>query len=198
VSLEAVKIDLHRRLALAGSVSDLRELRAEVVDRFGPLPDPVENLFGIHEARMLAGELGAEVVVVRGAKLTVSPLRMDSAQVREMKQRVPQAIYSVAAREVSSKLELQPNSNGRPNMREGLEVLAAIIESRPPDSGVTCFYESFRIILPLYCSPRSPFPRPVAVTAAAVRAPRWRATTSPWSAIRTSPRISSTSWSPSR
>jgi transcription-repair coupling factor (superfamily II helicase) len=130
VSLEAVKIDLHRRLALAGSVSDLRELRAEVVDRFGPLPDPVENLFGIHEARMLAGELGAEVVVVRGAKLTVSPLRMDSAQVREMKQRVPQAIYSVAAREVSSKLELQPNSNGRPNMREGLEVLAAIIESR--------------------------------------------------------------------
>jgi transcription-repair coupling factor (superfamily II helicase) len=130
VSLEAVKIDLHRRLALAGSVSDLRELRAEVADRFGPLPDPVENLFGIHEARMLAGELGAEVVVVRGAKLTVSPMRMDSAQVREMKQRVPQAIYSVSAREVSSKLELQPNSNGRPNMREGLEVLAAIIESR--------------------------------------------------------------------
>jgi hypothetical protein len=79
---------------------------------------------------MLAGELGAEVVVVRGAKLTVSPLRMDSAQVREMKQRVPQAIYSVATREVSSKLELQPNSNRRPNMREGLEVLAAIIESR--------------------------------------------------------------------
>jgi transcription-repair coupling factor (superfamily II helicase) len=130
VSLEAVKIDVHRRLALAGSVSDLRELRAEVADRFGPLPDPVENLFGIHEARMLAGELGAEVVVVRGAKLTVSPLRMDSTQVREMKQRVPQAIYSVAAREVSSKLELQPNSNRRPNMREGLEVLAAIIESR--------------------------------------------------------------------
>src|SRR5436189_5112036 len=44
VSLEAVKIDLHRRLALAGSVSELRELRAEAADRFGPLPDPVDNL----------------------------------------------------------------------------------------------------------------------------------------------------------
>ena len=39
VSLEAVKIDLHRRLALAGSVTELRELQAEIADRFGPPPD---------------------------------------------------------------------------------------------------------------------------------------------------------------
>ena len=93
--------------------------------------DPIlQRMITNAQVENIAKELGVEVVVVRGAKLTVSPLRMDSAQVREMKQRVPQAIYSVAAREVSSKLELQPNSNGRPNMREGLEVLAAIIESR--------------------------------------------------------------------
>ena len=130
VSLEAVKIDLHRRLALAGRVSRPARAAGRGGRPVRPAARAVENLFAIQEARLLAGELGADVVVVRGAKLTVSPLRMDSAQVREMKQRVPQAIYSVAAREVSSKLELRPNSNGRPNMREGLELLAAIIESR--------------------------------------------------------------------
>ena len=65
-------------------------------------------------------------------------------------------------------------------------MLAAILETRRQHSGVTCFYESFSgSFSPLYCSPRSRFPRPVAVAAAAVRAPRSRATTSPWSAIRT-------------
>ena len=40
VSLEAVKIDIHRRLALSGSVTELRELQAEIADRFGPPPVP--------------------------------------------------------------------------------------------------------------------------------------------------------------
>ena len=128
--LEAVKIDLHRRLALATTVSDLRELRAEVADRFGPLPEPVDNLFAIQEARMLAAELGAEVVSLRGGKLTVGPLRLDSGQVRDLKRLTPRALYSVNAREVSCRLDPQPPSNQRPGMRQGLEVLAAIIDAR--------------------------------------------------------------------
>jgi transcription-repair coupling factor (superfamily II helicase) len=130
VSLEAVKIDLHRRLALAASVSELRELRAEVADRFGPLPDPVDNLFGIHEARLLGVELGAEVVTLRAGKVTVGPLRLDSGEVRVLKERAPRAIYSVASREVSARLEHQSGSKERPQMREGLEILAAILDAR--------------------------------------------------------------------
>ena len=37
VPLEAVKIDLHRRIALAGERVELRELEAELADRFGPV-----------------------------------------------------------------------------------------------------------------------------------------------------------------
>ena len=44
VPLEAVKIDLHRRIALAGERAELRELDAELTDRFGPVPEPVGNL----------------------------------------------------------------------------------------------------------------------------------------------------------
>ena len=129
VPLEAVKIDLHRRLALAAGVSELRELRAEVADRFGPLPDAVDNLFAIQESRLLAAELGAEVVALRGAKVSVSPVRLDSDEVRGLKQRMPRAIYSVNAREVSCRLE-PPQGAERVSMRQGLELLAAILDQR--------------------------------------------------------------------
>jgi transcription-repair coupling factor (superfamily II helicase) len=129
ISLEAVKIDVHRRLALAGDVSELRELRSEMADRFGPLPGPVENLFAIHEARLIAGELGAEVVALRGGKLTVSPLRLDSQQVRALKERAPRVVYSVSSREISCRIDPE-HGERRPRMRQGLEILAAILESR--------------------------------------------------------------------
>ena len=78
---------------------------------------------------LLAAELGAEVVALRGAKATVSPLRLDSDEVRGLKQRLPRAIYSVAGREVSCRMEPQPGSD-RVSMRQGLELLAAILDQR--------------------------------------------------------------------
>ena len=54
IGAEALKIDLHRRLALAESEDELRELRAATEDRYGPLPEPVENLFAIQEAKLQA------------------------------------------------------------------------------------------------------------------------------------------------
>ena len=95
------------------------------------MPVAVENLFAIQEARLLAAEIGAEVVTLRGGKLTLSPVRLDSADVRDLKQRMPRAIYSVNAREVSCRLEPpQSDSNAQVTMREGLEVLAAILDGR--------------------------------------------------------------------
>ena len=128
VPLEAVKIDLHRRLALSGSVSELRELQAEVTDRFGPMPDPVANLLAIAETRLLAAELGADTVAFRGGRLTVGPLQLGSADVRALKQRVPDALYTVAKREVSCRLE--SSVGGGLAMRQVAEILAAILESR--------------------------------------------------------------------
>ena len=129
VQLEAVKIDLHRRLVLASSVSELRELQGEVADRFGQLPPMVENLFAIQEARLLAGELGAEVVVFRQGRLTVSPVQLGSPEVRRLKELQPRALYTVAKREVSCKVD-PPQDSEKVGMRQAVEILAAILEAR--------------------------------------------------------------------
>src|SRR5204862_173207 len=60
IGAEALKIDLHRRLALAETDDELRELRAATEDRYGPLPEPVENLFAIQEAKIKLARLGAD------------------------------------------------------------------------------------------------------------------------------------------
>ena len=68
VSGEAMKIDLHRRLALAESDDELRELRLATEDRFGPVPEPVENLFAIQEAKLALARVGADYLVYRGGR----------------------------------------------------------------------------------------------------------------------------------
>jgi transcription-repair coupling factor (superfamily II helicase) len=98
---EAQKIDLHRRLALAESEDELRELEAATVDRYGPLPEPVENLFAIQAAKLKVAQLGADYLVFRGGRSTVGPLVLGSGELRELRDRVDTAVYTTGKREVS-------------------------------------------------------------------------------------------------
>ena len=98
---EAQKIDLHRRLALTESEDELRELEAATVDRYGPLPEPVENLFAIQAAKLKIAQLGADYLVFRGGRSTVGPLVLGSGELRELRNRVDTAVYTTGKREVS-------------------------------------------------------------------------------------------------
>ncbi len=129
VPLEAVKVDLHRRVALATDRSSLRELVAELTDRFGPVPQPVANLIAIQEARLVAAELGANSVSLRGGKFTVGPIRLSSSEVRALRDAHADALYTVAKNEVS--VRVAPiNSTSPVPMMVGLEILDAIVEIR--------------------------------------------------------------------
>src|SRR5207237_5320672 len=63
VSSEALRIDIHRRLALSETEDELHELQAALEDRYGPLPEPVENLFAIQEAKINVARLGEDYFV---------------------------------------------------------------------------------------------------------------------------------------
>jgi transcription-repair coupling factor (superfamily II helicase) len=98
---EAQKIDLHRRLALAESEDELRELRAAAEDRFGPVPEPVEHLFDIQEAKLKLARLGADYLVFRSGRAVVGPLVLGSAELRGLRALVDTAVYSSAQSEVT-------------------------------------------------------------------------------------------------
>ncbi|MFL5940617.1 MAG: TRCF domain-containing protein, partial [Gaiellaceae bacterium] len=101
IGSEALKIDLHRRLALTEDEDDLRELQAATEDRYGPLPEPVENLFAIQEAKLKLAQAGADYLVFRGGKTAVGPLLLGSGELRALRGELDTAVYTSARREVS-------------------------------------------------------------------------------------------------
>jgi transcription-repair coupling factor (superfamily II helicase) len=101
IAAEALKIDLHRRLALTESEDELHELRVATEDRYGPLPGPVENLFAIQEAKLKLAVLGADYLVFRGGKASVGPVVLGSGELRDLRAQVETAVYSTGNREVT-------------------------------------------------------------------------------------------------
>lgn len=53
-----LRLILYKRIAAATTDEDLVELRVEFIDRFGLLPEPLQNLFAITELKLLADKIG--------------------------------------------------------------------------------------------------------------------------------------------
>jgi transcription-repair coupling factor (superfamily II helicase) len=93
IPFEAAKIDVHRRVAAARERGELRALRDELEDRFGPVPESVANLLELQRARIELGEAGARSVEFRSGRLRASPIELSSEAAAELRERVPEAIY---------------------------------------------------------------------------------------------------------
>jgi transcription-repair coupling factor (superfamily II helicase) len=101
IGAEALKIDLHRRISLAADEDELHELRLATEDRFGPLPEPVDNLFAIQAAKLKLAVLGADYLVFRGGRASVGPVVLGSGELRELRTSEETAVYSTGNREVT-------------------------------------------------------------------------------------------------
>jgi transcription-repair coupling factor (superfamily II helicase) len=101
IPFEAAKIDVHRRIAAAREPGELRALREELEDRFGPVPDSVGNLLDLQRARITFGDAGVRTVEFRAGRLRVSPVELDSEQVTVLNERVAEAIYQWRERTIA-------------------------------------------------------------------------------------------------
>src|SRR5829696_6026060 len=101
IGAEALKIDLHRRIALSESEDELRELEAATEDRYGQLPEPVRNLFAIQEAKLKLARIGADYLVFRGGRASVGPLLLGSGELRSLRGEIDTAVYTTARQEVT-------------------------------------------------------------------------------------------------
>ena len=63
VPQSTIRVDLYQRLADARNPETIDELKQEVVDRFGTLPEPASDLFDAAVCRLIWGQIG--VVRVR-------------------------------------------------------------------------------------------------------------------------------------
>ncbi len=68
---EAQKLELYRRLARARTPGDIAAFRQEVLDRFGPLPQPVLRLVEVAELRLAAEQAGVSSISREEGQLVV-------------------------------------------------------------------------------------------------------------------------------
>jgi transcription-repair coupling factor (superfamily II helicase) len=118
VPYEQAKIEIHRRVAGALEVADVERLREELEDRFGPVPEPLGNLLSLQRARIKLGQAGARAVSIRGDRLAVTPIDLDSARARRLREQLPEALYESGRSQVSVRVP-----------REGPERFPAVVHA---------------------------------------------------------------------
>ena len=59
---EAARLEMYKRIAAVATEEDVSELKDELIDRYGEMPDEVDNLVNISFIRKLAKEAGATTV----------------------------------------------------------------------------------------------------------------------------------------
>jgi transcription-repair coupling factor (superfamily II helicase) len=125
VPYEQAKVDVHRRIAGAYDVAELEELRAELEDRFGPIPEPLANLIALQRARIKLGQAGASAVTFRGNRLAVTPIELDSVRARKLRQEIPEALYESGKSQVSVRVPDDPEQRF-PAVVRAADVLLAV------------------------------------------------------------------------
>lgn len=84
----SLRIQLYRRMAGVTDEAGIDELAAELVDRFGPLPQPVENLMVQLHVKLLAIRAHVDAVISDGGQLSIRMTTLDSMDRPELQRRL--------------------------------------------------------------------------------------------------------------
>jgi transcription-repair coupling factor (superfamily II helicase) len=80
---ERLRLEAYRALAAASTDEAVDAVRAELVDRYGPIPPPVENLLAVARFKVLCRRYGITEVSLQGTSVRFTPLELaESAQLR--------------------------------------------------------------------------------------------------------------------
>jgi transcription-repair coupling factor (superfamily II helicase) len=125
IPYEQAKVDVHRRIAASREVADLAQLREELEDRFGELPEPLANLIALQQARIKLGQAGAQAVSFRGGRLAVTPVELDSVRAKRIRQEIPEALYESGKSQLSVRVPEDP-AKRFPAVVRAADVLLAV------------------------------------------------------------------------
>ena len=106
---ERLRLDIYRRMADAQNAEDLQAIREELMDRFGELPEPAENLMAVAALRTMAKSFGLTEVVLQGKFLRLSPLDLPDSGVMRLNRIYPGSLVKAAVSTVLVARATTPN-----------------------------------------------------------------------------------------
>jgi transcription-repair coupling factor (superfamily II helicase) len=94
---ERLRLDLYRRLADVKSPTDVSSIEAELLDRFGELPEEAKALLGVAALRAQAKAVKLTEVVVQGKFLRLAPMVLPESRQLRLTRLYPGSLYKGAA-----------------------------------------------------------------------------------------------------
>jgi transcription-repair coupling factor (superfamily II helicase) len=87
-----LRLATYRRVAAVENRPALDAMRAELEDRFGPIPEEVEHLMALIALRLRCTELGIESMVEREREIVIRPVTTSVLDSRKLNQRLGRAL----------------------------------------------------------------------------------------------------------
>ncbi|MGY5130653.1 transcription-repair coupling factor [Streptomyces nigrescens] len=119
---ERLRLQAYRAIASASSEEDITAVREELTDRYGKLPEPVENLLLVAGLRMLARACGVSDITLQGANIRFGPVELRESQELRLKRLHPRTVLKPAAQQILVPRPTTGKIGGKPVV--GRELLA--------------------------------------------------------------------------
>ncbi|MGI5352855.1 transcription-repair coupling factor [Streptomyces sp. CA-250714] len=97
---ERLRLQAYRSIASANTEEDIAAVREELTDRYGPLPEPVENLLLVAGLRMLARSAGVTDITLQGNNVRFSPVELRESQELRLKRLYPGSVIKQATHQI--------------------------------------------------------------------------------------------------
>jgi transcription-repair coupling factor (superfamily II helicase) len=114
VAHERLRLEAYRKLAAAPDTETLDDVVAELVDRYGELPDPVRNLVAVARFRIRARQSGVAEVSAQGQHVRFAPVDLAESATLRLKRLFPGSLIKPAVRTILVPHPKTARVGGRP------------------------------------------------------------------------------------
>ncbi len=96
IASERLRLEMYKQIAEIRTALDIEETRAELADRYGPLPEPVESLLAVSRLRNLARTHGIEEIIGQGKYIRFSPVHLPESRQLRLARLYPGSVVKAA------------------------------------------------------------------------------------------------------
>jgi len=134
---ERLRLEAYKRLADASTNAEVDEVAAELLDRYGPLPEPVESLLSVARFRVVARSAGLTEIVLQGSNVKFHPVELPESGQMRLGRLYPRTLVKPAVRTIMVPRPATAPVGGQPLRGTELldwatELITAVLAPPPP------------------------------------------------------------------
>ena len=93
VSREELRLEAYRRLASVTTHHEVDDIRVEWEDRYGPVPEPAQNLLAVGHLRAECFRLGLRDVAITSSGIRLGPVELRTSETLRLRRLARDALY---------------------------------------------------------------------------------------------------------